>query len=321
MKRLFSAIAALALGGALPVYAQSYPVKPIRLIAPFPAGGALDTSARTLAPRLSELLGQPMIVENRTGAAGNIGAELVAKSPPDGYTLLMATITTHAISATLFPKLGYDLQKDLAPVSLVVNSPLVLVAHPSLPVKTIKDVIAIARKRPGEIAFASHGSGTLSHLVQELLRTETKINFVHVPYKGSAPANTDLLGGHVTLLFDSVAPSLGNIKSGRVRAIGIASAKRANSLPDVLTLAESGLPGFDANNWFSVMAPAGTPKEILARLNAAVVKAVNSSDLRARFIELGLEPQSSTLDQMRDIIASDTARWAKVIRESGMKVD
>ncbi len=321
MKRLCDAIAGLALGCALSVNAQGYPTKPIRLIAPFPAGGALDTSARTLAPRLSELLGQQVIVDNRTGAGGNIGAELAAKSPPDGYTLLMGTITTHAISTTLFPKLGYDLQKDLASVSLVVNSPLVLVAHPSLPVKTIKDVIAIARKRPGEIAFASHGSGTLSHLVQELLRSDTKINFVHVPYKGSAPANADLLGGHVSLLFDSVAPSLGNIKAGRVRAIGLASAKRANSLPDVPTIAESGLPGFDANNWFAVMAPAGTPREIISRLNAEIAKAVNSPDLRARFIELGLEPQWSTPEQMRDIIASDTARWGKVARESGAKAD
>jgi tripartite-type tricarboxylate transporter receptor subunit TctC len=319
MKRLLKTVVTLALGCALPVYAQSYPAKPIRLIAPFPAGGALDTSARTLAPRLSELLGQQVIVENRAGAGGNIGAELVARSPADGYTLLMGTITTHAISATLFSKLGYDLQKDLAPVSLVVNSPLVLVAHPSLPVKTIKDVIALAHKRPGEIAFASHGTGTLSHLVQELLRSQAKINVVHVPYKGSAPANVDLLGGHVSLLFDSVAPSLGNIRAGRVRAIGVASAKRSNSLPEVPTIAETGLHGFEANNWFAVMAPAGTPKEIISRLNTEIVKAV--ADLRARFIELGLEPQSSTPEQMRDIIASDIARWAKVIRESGVKVD
>jgi tripartite-type tricarboxylate transporter receptor subunit TctC len=317
-----AAAAAFGAGGSAgPAWAQAWPVKPLRLVTPFPPGGALDTTARVLAPRLGEHLGQPVVIEPRTGAGGSIGAEFVAKAAPDGYTLLMGTATSHAIAAALNPKLGFDLQKDLASVSLVVNSPLVLVMHPSLPVKSVKDLLALVRKRPNELSFASHGNATVSHLAQELFRAQAKVGFVHVPFKGSAPANADLLGGHVSLLFDSVAPSLGNIKAGKVRALAIATDRRVAALPDVPTIAESGLPGFSANNWFAVFAPGATSREVVNRLNAEIVKIVANPEVRTRFIELGLEPQSSTPEQLRDLVAADLKNWSRLIRDAGIKGD
>ncbi len=308
-------------GGASPAWAQAWPAKPLRLVTPFPPGGALDTTARVLAPRLGEQLSQQVVIEPRTGAGGSIGAEFVAKAAPDGHTLLMGTATTHAIAAALNPKLGFDLQKDLAPVSLVVNSPLVLVMHPSLPVKSVKDLLALVRKRPNELSFASHGNATVSHLAQELFRAQAKVGFVHVPFKGSSPANADLLGGHVSLLFDSVAPSLGNIKAGKVRALAVATDKRVASLPEVPTIAESGLPGFSANNWFAVFVPGATSREVINRLNAEIVKIVANPEVRTRFIELGLEPQSSTPEQLRDLVAADLKNWSRLIRDAGIKGD
>jgi len=319
LRRVAAATALLV--GASGAAAQSWPVKPLRMITPFPPGGALDTTARVIAPRLADALGQPLVIETRAGAGGNIGAEAAARAAPDGYTLLMGTATSHAISMVLTPRIGYDLQKDLAPVSMVANSPLVLVMHPSLPVKSVRDLLALLRKQPGQLSFASHGNATVSHLAQELFRSQSKTAFVHVPYKGSAPANVDLLGGHVSLLFDSVAPSLGNIRSGKVRALAVATSRRVASLPEVPTIAESGLPGFTANNWFAIFTPAATPRDIVVRLNGEIVKAVNSTEIRNRYIELGLEPQSSTPEQLRDLVASDLATWGKLIREAGIKAD
>jgi len=303
------ALLCMATGAA----AQGWPVKPLRMITPFPPGGALDTTARVIAPRLADALGQPVVIETRAGAGGNIGAEAAARAAPDGYTILMGTATSHAISMVLTPKIGYDLQKDLAPISLVANSPLVLVMHPSLPVKSVRDLLALLRKRPGQLSFASHGNATVSHLAQELFRAQSKTDFVHVPYKGSGPANVDLLGGHVSLLFDSVAPSLGNIRSGKVRALAVATSRRVASLPDVPTIAESGLPGFTANNWFALFAPAATPREIIT--------AVGAPEVRNRYVELGLEPQSSTPEQLRELVATDLSTWGKLIREAGIKAD
>ena len=306
---------------AAPASAQAWPTRPIRLVAPFPPAGAVDLVGRPIAARLQETLGQQILFENRTGAGGNIGAEIVAKAPPDGYVLLMAAVTTHSISATLFQKLGYDLQKDLAPISLAANSPHVLIAHPSLPVKNVQDLIALARSRPGQLSWASQGNGTLSHLEQELMRSMAKIDAVHVPYKGSAPALADLFGGQVVLLFDSVPAVLHHIRSGKLRALAVATSRRSNVLPDVPTVAESGLKGYAAENWFGMMAPAGVSKEIITRLNGEIVKALATPELRKRLLDIGFEPRSSTPDELRAIIASEIALWAKVIRESGAKIE
>ncbi|MBC7778735.1 MAG: tripartite tricarboxylate transporter substrate binding protein [Proteobacteria bacterium] len=301
--------------------AQQYPGRQIRLIAPFPPAGAVDLVGRPLAARMQEALGQQIVFENRPGAGGNIGAEVVAKSPADGYVLLMAAVTTHSISATLIQKLGYDLQKDLAPISLVANSPQVLVAHPSLPVKGVRDLITLARAKPGELNWASQGNGTLSHLEQELLKSMAKIEVTHVPYKGSSPALADLFGGQVSLLFDSVPAVLHHVRSGKLRALAVATSRRSNALPDVPTVAEAGLKGFAAENWFGLMAPGGTANEIITRLNTEAVKALATPDLRKRLQDLGFEPRSSTPDELRTIISGEIALWAKVIRDSGAKVE
>jgi len=301
--------------------AQSWPTRQIRLIAPFPPAGAVDLVGRPLALRMQDALGQQIVFENRPGAGGNIGAELVARSAPDGYSLLMAAVTTHSISATLIQKLGYDLQKDLAPITLVANSPHVLIAHPSLPVKTVRDLITLARARPGQLNWASQGNGTLSHLEQELLKSMAKIEVAHIPYKGSAPALADLFGGQVALLFDSVPAVLHHIKSGKLRPLAVATSRRSNVLPEVPTVAESGLKGFAAENWFGLMAPAGTPREVIVRLNAEAVKALAAPELRNRLLELGFEPRSTTPEEMRAVIASEIALWARVIRDSGAKAD
>jgi len=306
---------------AAPAAAQTWPARPIRLVAPFPPAGAVDLVGRPIAARLQETLGQQIVFENRPGAGGNIGAEIVAKAPADGYVLLMAAVTTHSISATLYQKLGYDLQKDLAPISLAANSPQVLVAHPGLPVKNVQDLIGLARARPGQLSWASQGNGTLSHLEQELLRSMAKIEVVHVPYKGSAPALADLFGGQVVLLFDSVPAVLHHIRGGKLRALAVATSRRSNVLPDVPTVAESGLKGYAAENWFGMMAPAAVPKEIITRLNAEVVKALATPELRKRLMDLGFEPRSSTPEELRAIIASEVALWAKVIRDSGAKIE
>jgi len=316
-----AAVGAVLLLAASGATAQAWPVKPLRMITPFPPGGALDTTARVIAPRLAEALGQPVVIETRAGAGGNIGAEAAARATPDGYTMLMGTATSHAISMVLTPRIGYDLQRDLAPVSLVANSPLVLVMHPSLPVKSVRDLLGLLRKRPAQLSFASHGNATVSHLAQELFRSQARVDFVHVPYKGSGPANVDLLGGHVSLLFDSVAPSLGNIRSGKVRALAVATSRRVASLPDVPTIAESGLPGFTANNWFAIFTPSATPRDVIGRLNAEIVRAVGTPEVRNRYVELGLEPQSSTPEQLRELVAGDLATWGKLIREAGIKAD
>src|SRR5438034_5972010 len=255
------ALAAALLVVAAPVALGqvAYPTKPVRLVVPFPAGGTTDLLARAAAQKLSEAWGQQVIVDNRPGAAGNIGAELVAKAAPDGYTLLMGTVGTHAINASLYAKMPYDHVKDFAPVILVAGVPNVLVVNPSLPVHSVQELIAYAKANPGKLNFASSGSGTSIHLSGELFKVMTGVQMTHVPYKGSAPALQDLLGGQVQLMFDNLPPSLPQIKAGRLRALAVTSATRAPALPDVPTVAEAGLPGFEASSWFGVLAPAGTP--------------------------------------------------------------
>jgi len=277
LRGLFACTSAVVLAALSPVAAaQNYPTKPIRLVVPFPAGGTTDILARAAAQKLSEALGQQVVVDNRPGAGGNIGADIVAKSAPDGYTLLMGTVGTHAINPSLYTKMPYDHFKDFVPVVLVAGVPNVLVVTPSLPVNSVQDLIKLAKEKPGQINFASSGSGTSIHLSGELFKTMTGVEMTHVPYKGSSPALTDLMGGQVQLMFDNLPSALPQIKGGKLRAIAVTSTKRAPALPDIPTMAESGLPGFEASSWFGVLAPAGTPPAVVTRINTEINKWLQS---------------------------------------------
>ena len=267
--------------------AQTYPTKPIRIVVPFPAGGTTDVLARAAAQKLTESLGQPAVVDNRPGAGGNIGAELVAKSPPDGYTLLMGTVGTHAINPSLYPKMPYDHVKDFAPVILVAGVPNVLVINPALPVNSVQELIAYAKANPGKLNFASSGNGTSIHLSGELFKTMAGVQMTHVPYKGSAPALQDLVGGQVQLMFDNLPSSLALIKGGKLKALAVTSSARAAALPDVPTLAESGLPGFEASSWFGLLAPAGTPQPIILKVNGDVAKWLASPEAKEKLLAQG----------------------------------
>ena len=302
-------------------WAQAYPNHPIRLVVPFPAGGTTDILARDAAPKLTEALGQSVVVDNRPGAGGNIGADLVAKSAPDGYTLLMGTVGTHAINPSLYAKMPYDHVKDFAPVVLVAGVPNVLVVNPSLPVNSVADLIKLAKSKPGAINFASSGNGTSIHLSGELFKTMAGVDMTHVPYKGSAPALTDLMGGQVQVMFDNLPSSLQQIKAGKLRAIAVTSAKRSPALPDVPTIAESGLPGFEASSWFGVLAPAGTPPAIVARLNAEINKWLQSPEGKEQLLGQGAQAAGGTPEQFAAHIRAETDKWAKVVKASGAKVD
>ncbi len=309
---------AVVAGGA---WAQAYPVKPIRLVVPFPPGGATDILARAVAQKLTDAWGQSVIVDNRPGAGGNIGSELVAKAAPDGYTLEMGTVGTHAINASLYSKMPYDHVRDFAPVILVAGVPNVLVVNPGLPVNSVQELIAYAKANPGKLNFASSGSGTSIHLAGELFKVMAGVQMTHVPYKGSSPALQDLLGGQVQLMFDNLPPSLPHIKAGKLRALGVTSATRAPALPDVPTIAESGLPGFEASSWFGVLAPAGTPPAIIAKLNAEIAKWLDTPEAKEKMLALGANAAGGTPEDFAKHIAAETAKWAKVVKESGAKVD
>ena len=315
----FAALAAVVFcSGAA---AQSYPTKPVKIIVPFPPAGAADLLTRTLGKKLAELWGQAVVVENRAGAGGNIGAEAVAKSPADGYTLLMGAVTTHAVSMSLYPKLGYDLEKDLVPVSLVANVPHILVANPTVPAKTLEELIVYLRAQGGKVNFASQGNGTLSHLELEMMKSMAGFSAQHVPYKGSVPAVTDLIAGTVTLLFDSIPSSLPQIRAGKLRGIAVASSRRASVLPDLPTMSESGLKGFSADSWFGVMAPAGTAKNIIARLNADILKTLESPEVKDVIARQGGDVMGGSAEQMEIQIRLDREKWGKVVRESGAKIE
>ncbi|MEJ7670844.1 MAG: tripartite tricarboxylate transporter substrate binding protein [Casimicrobiaceae bacterium] len=317
-----TAVALAALSATPFAGAQAtYPTKPIRIVVPFPAGGTTDILARAVAQRLSETLGQPAVVDNRPGAGGNIGAELVAKAPADGHTLLMGTVGTHAINASLYSKMPYDHVRDFAPIILVAGVPNVLVVHPSVPVGSVKELIAYAKANPGKLNFASSGSGTSIHLAGELFKTMAGVQMAHVPYKGSAPAVTDLLGGQVQLMFDNLPSALPHIKAGKLKALAVTSATRAAALPDVPTIAESGLAGFDATSWFGLLAPAGTPQPIIARLNNEVAKWLASTEAKEKMAGLGANTAGHSTDEFVRHIAAETSKWAKVVTESGAKVD
>ena len=314
---------ALALAVALAplgATAQGYPAKPIRYIVPFPPAGATDILARWVAERISPVLGRPVVVENHPGAAGGVGTELVAKSPPDGYTILMAT-AAQSISETLYVRQPFSFARDLAAVALIARVPNVMEVHPSVPARTVKEFIALARARPGQLNFASSGAGTTLHMSGELFKMMTGTDIVHVPYKGSAPALTDLMAGHVSVMWDNLPASWPYIKSGRLRAIAITSASRYPGLPELPTVAESGVPGYEASAWFGVVVPAATPREIIVRLNSEINRAVNLPDMKERFAQQGAIPAPGTPEDFTAWIRSEIAKWGKVVKVSGARVE
>ena len=300
--------------------AQTYPVKTVRIVVPFPPVGAADLLARVLGQKLSEGLGQQFVVENRPGAGGNIGAEAVVAAPPDGYLLLMAPVTTYAVGMAAYSKLNWHLEKNLVPVILTGNIPHMLVIHPSLPAKNVKEVIALGKSRPGELNFASQGNGTLSHLEQEMFKQLGGFTANHIPYKGSAPGLSDLIPGNVQLFFDSIPSSAPYVKAGRLRAIGVASSKRSPALPDLPTIGES-LPGFEADSLFGLMAPVGTPREIIARLNSEVQKLLANPEIREKLLAQGGIALGGTPEQMAEQIRNDVVKWGKVVRAANVRIE
>ena len=301
--------------------AMNYPNKPIKIVVPFPPGGATDILARAIGFELQKAWGQSVVIENKPGAGGNTGADLVAKSPPDGYTLIMATVGTHAINMSLYTKMPYDAVKDFEPIVLVAGVPNLLVVHPSVPAKTVKELTALAKAQPGKLNVASSGNGTSIHLAAELYKQMAGVDILHVPYKGSAPAVADLLGGQVQMMFDNMPVSLPHAKAGKLRALAVTSLKRSPALPDVPTMDEEGLKGFDATSWFGLLAPAGTPKDIIAKLNAASVAALATPDMRERLAAQGADPVGNTPDQFAAFIKAEIEKWAKIVKASGARVD
>jgi tripartite-type tricarboxylate transporter receptor subunit TctC len=302
------------------VFAQTYPAKPIRIIVPFPVGGIADLYARLIGSRWTEAWGQPVLVENRTGAGGNIAAEMVAKSAPDGYTLVMGSIGTHAVNVSLFSKLPYDPLRDFAPIALALDAEGLLAVHPSVPVQNVAELIAYARTKPGELTYASAGAGTASHLAGELFKTMAKVDMVHVPYKGNVPAITDLLAGQTTLIFATMPTVLPYTKSGKLRALATTGTARAAATPELPTVAET-LPGFVVNNWVGLFAPAGTPSDIVNRLNAETRNFMQSKEITARLTSEGARFIPMTPEQFGAFVKSEIAKWAPVVKASGAKAD
>jgi tripartite-type tricarboxylate transporter receptor subunit TctC len=301
--------------------AQSYPSKPVRWIVPFPPGGGTDTISRTLAQKLTEAWGQQVVADNRPGSGGTIGLAIAAKLPPDGYSIVLGQLANVAIAPALYPKLPYDPVKELQPVTLVLTSPLILVVHPSVPAKNTKELIALAKRTPGGLTFGSPGNGTTGHLGSEILQHAAGIKMTHIPYKGAAPAFTGLLGGEIAIYMSSVPPALPMISAGRVRAIGVTSTKRMASLPNVPTISETGLPGYEVTNWYGVMMPAGVPKDILAKVNGDLVKILKQPEVQQRFRGEGGDVSGNTAEQFATFIRDEIAKWAKAVKASGAKVD
>ena len=297
-----------------------YPTRSIRFIVPYPPGGPTDLMARSMSGRLSEALGQTVVVDNRAGAGGNVGAEIAAKSPPDGYTLLMGAISTHSINASLYSKLAFDPVKDFAPVTQATIIPLVINAHPSLPVANVKELIALAKKNPGQLSYGSSGNGGGTHLAGELFKLMTGTNLQHVPYKGLNPATIDVIGGNIPLVFNDLTTAIQPYKAGRIKIIGVSTPKRVPQIPEVATIAET-VPGYEAYTWFGVLVPAGTPQAIVDRLSRESMKILHSDEIKKRFAEVGAEPVGNTPQQFADFMAAETVKWAKVVKASGARVD
>ena len=310
----------LALAAAT-AQAQNYPAKAVRVITPFTAGSAIDTLARVLGQKLSEVWGQQVVIDNRVGANGIIGTELAAKSPADGYTLYLGNVATLAVNPHLYTKLPYDALKDFAPISLAATIPVVLVVHPSLPVKSVKELIALAKARPGQIYYASGGSGSAQHLPMEMLRVATGINIVHVPYKGLTPAFNDVLGGQVSMIWAGVSNVVPHLKTGRLRVLAIGSTKRLATLPDVPTAAEAGVPGFDFDSWTGCLAPAGTPRDVIVKAHADITRTLSVPDVREKLVALGFVLVGGSPEDLDALIKNDVARFGKLIKEAGIRAE
>jgi tripartite-type tricarboxylate transporter receptor subunit TctC len=301
--------------------AQAYPAKPIRLIVPFTPAGATDLLARVVGEELSKRLGKQVIIDNRPGAGGNIGAQVAMAAPGDGYTLIMAPASIYAIAMTLYAQPGYDVVRDFVPVSLIANVPHVLVANAGVPVGNLKDLVALAKQRPAQLTMASQGVGTVSHLEQVMLQDMAGVEFIHLPYKGSAPAQLDLLSGRVQVMFDSIPVTLPHIRAGKLKALAVTSERRSSVLPDVPTVAESGYPGFKAESWLGILAPARTPRAVVDRLNRELSALLTDRATRQMLVEKGFEPQASTPEQFAEHIRGELTHWAKLVKASGAKVD
>ena len=299
-------------------YAQAaYPSKTITIVVPFSAGGTTDILARVLGQFMSRDLGQPVIIDNRAGAGGNIGTQLVGRAPADGYTLLMGTVGTHAINQSLYRKLAFDPIKDFAPITRVALVPNLLVAHPSQPYKNVQELIAYAKANPGKVTFGSSGNGSSIHLSGEQFKHMAGINIQHVAYKGSAPAVNDLLGNNIAIMFDNMPSAIGHVKSGKLRPLAVTTPKRSPALPDVPTIAEAGLPGYEATSWFGMLAPAKTPAPVMAKLNASILKALADPDVKKKMAEQGAEAYGETPQQFAAFIKTETAKWGKIVKQSG----
>ena len=325
-KPIATLVAALAALGATAAEAASpadnYPSRVVRLIVPFPAGGTTDIFARHIGDRLAKALGHNFVIDNRGGAGGNIGSDAVAKADPDGYTLLMGTVGTHAINHSLYARMPYDALRDFAPVAFAAGVPNILVVNPkNVKATTVQEFIAEAKAAPKKLNFASSGNGTSIHLSGEMFKQMTGVDIVHVPYRGSAPAVNDLIAGQVDLMFDNLPSSIGQVRGGNLRAIAVTSAKRSPALPNVPTVAESGLPGFEASSWFAIFAPAKTPPEIVQKLNAEVLKILADPEVQSRFAEIGGEIRPYKPDELRAFVQSEIEKWAKVVKASGAKID
>ncbi len=314
----------MALGGTLGVMAacaqaQNYPAKPLRLIVPLAPGGPSDILARTVAAKLTEALGQSVVVENRAGAGGSVGADYVAKSPPDGYTIILVS-SSLAINASLYPKLPYDTLRDFAPITMLASAPYILTVHPALPVKSTKELIALAKSRPGQLNYASGGSGTGPHVAMELLKQLTDTKLMHIPYKGAGPALIDTVAGQTEVLMVNIIAGLPQVKNGKIRAIGVSSAKRASVAPDIPPIAEA-VPGFDESGQHGILAPGGTSRELVQRLNAEIVRVLNAPEIKSRLAAEGAEVVGNTPEQYAAVLKSDVEKWAKVIKASGIRAD
>ena len=319
-----SVVLGLAIAAACPAAscaADAYPTRPVRFIMPYPVGGTIDTSGRAVAFELGERLGQQLVVDNRTGAGGTLGTEMGAHSPPDGYTVVMGGTGTLAISPGLDRRLGYDPLRDFAPITLLATTPYVLVAHPSVPAANVRELIALAKAKPGALIYASGGSGSAPHLIGEVFKKSAGIDLLHVPYKGSTPAKIDLMAGRAQLFFTGIPPVISEIRNGRLRALGVTSGHRTPALPDVPTIAESGVPGFDVSPWFGMLAPAHTSAAIVTRLHDEIVRIVQRPAIRERFVRDGVDPVGNTPAEFAAFIRSERDKWAKAIRDSGAKTE
>ena len=322
LNRLLSIVMAAACAGATVAAAQapSFPVRPLRIIVPFPPGGSVDEAVRIMGPRLAEVMAQNVIIDNRPGASGNLGTELVARAAADGHTVLATTLPL-VVNPSLFARLNYDVLRDFVPVSLLAAAPFVLVVHPSLPPSSVKEFVAYARARPGELNYASAGSGTNLHVAAELFKSVAGLKIVHVPYKGGGPALAAMLGGETHLSFIGVLPAIPNVRSGRLRALGVTGAKRSPGLPEVPTIAEGGLPGYEFSSWYGVLAPRGVPGSRVAALNGHLRNALRSPDMEERFARAGAEIVASTPEEFGRHLRAELAKWAKVVKEAGLKAE